>query len=409
MISIEQRIESRNVKYGKRIVNQSHPDQPRLIFGLRKNISELGIWYNLFILVFHHFKNPLKCLSVLRRLVAIRKQVLGDFQLQKFVMANGKYYWDLYTPGCKSNAFTKYMEGEINRFEPLNVETNQFTHVFMAITKKCGMRCEHCFEWDALNGKEKLTKNDLQFMISKLNKIGVGQVQFSGGEPLLRIDDLINVLSETNDDIEYWVNTSGHGLTKENAKRLHDAGLTGVLISLDHFDDEQHNHFRGHKNAFYWAMEGVKNALENKLIPAFSICVTKSFATRENLIKYATLAKELGVYFIQILEPKAVGHYKGKDIALEPDHIKILESFYLDLNYDKKFNDFPLITYHGYHQRRVGCFASGNRSFYIDTDGDVHSCPFCHSKSGSFLNSDHSKNIEQLKQKSCQSFQKALI
>ena len=409
MASIENTIEGGNVKYFEKTFHRSYSDQPRIISGFRKNISELNIWFSLFQLVFNHFRNPLKCLSILRKLVDIRKQVLGEFQLQKFVKANGKYYWDLYTPGFKTKAFTKFMEGEIDRFEPLNIDTNQFTHVFMAITKKCGMRCEHCFEWDALNGKEKLTETDLHLMVSKLNKIGVGQVQFSGGEPLLRVDDLINVLSRTNNNIEYWVNTSGHGLTMENAKKLHDAGLTGVLISLDHFDDQKHNLFRGHKNAFHWAMQAVNNALENKLIPAFSICVTKPFITRENLIQYATLAKELGVYFIQILEPKAVGHYKDKAVELQAEHIKILESFYLDLNYDKKFVDFPLITYHGYHQRRTGCFASGNRSFYIDTDGDIHSCPFCHSKTGSFLNSDHSKSIEQLKLKSCQSFKKAII
>ncbi len=33
-----------------------------------------------------------------------------------------------------------------------------------------------------------------------------------------------------------------------------------------------------------------------------------------------------------------------------------------------------------YHQRRVGCF-SGSRSVYVDSVGDVHACPFCHTKS----------------------------
>ena len=409
MISIENKIESENVNYFDTSFEQTYTNRPKIISGFQKGISELNIWFSLYRMVSQHFRNPLKCLSILRKLVDIRKKVLGEFQLQKFVKANGKYYWDLYTPGFKSLAFTKYMEGEIDRFEPLDVETNQFTHVFMAITKKCGMRCEHCFEWDALNGKEKLTKSDLKFMISKLNKIGVGQIQFSGGEPLLRVDDLICILSGSSNKSEYWVNTSGHGLTMENAKKLYEAGLTGVLISLDHYDETEHNLFRGHKNAYHLAMQAVNYALANHLIPAFSICVTKTFVSRENLLQYATLAKELGVCFIQLLEPKAVGHYKGKDVGLEPEQIKILETFYEDLNYNKDFREYPLVTYHGYHQRRIGCFASANRSFYIDTDGDMHSCPFCHSKTGSFLKLDHSESLEQLKQKSCQSFKKALI
>ena len=45
-----------------------------------------------------------------------------------------------------------------------------------------------------------------------------------------------------------------------------------------------------------------------------------------------------------------------------------------------KYKKYPILLYHGYHQRRVGCFA-GSRSVYIDSAGDVHSCPFCHTKS----------------------------
>jgi MoaA/NifB/PqqE/SkfB family radical SAM enzyme len=121
-------------------------------------------------------------------------------------------------------------------------------------------------------------------------------------------------------------------------------------------------------------------------------------------MEYAELAKKMGVSFIQILEPKAVGHYKGQDVALTVEQEKIIESFYLKMNYDKKYRQYPIICYHGYYQRKVGCFAAGDRNLYIDTDGDMHACPFCQTKMGSALSQDVAHYITQLQSKGCHSF-----
>ena len=122
---------------------------------------------------------------------------------------------------------------------------------------------------------------------------------------------------------------------------------------------------------------------------------------------YADFAKSLGVSFIQILEPKAVGHYKDKDVLLTKEHEAILTKFYLQMNYEKKYSGYPIITYHGYHQRQIGCFGSGNRNLYVDTDGDIHACPFCRQKMGNVLSDDLSASIENLQAAGCRDFQPA--
>jgi len=392
------------------LIDHTISDQlPKNVSGLNKEVAETIIRWKIFLIVFRHFKNPFKCLKILNKLDYLRRQVLGNNRLQKFVKFNGKYYWDLYTPGCNSKAFIKYIESEINRLQPLKSKTNEFNHVFMAITKQCVLRCEHCFEWDSLNEKDVIMSSDLRSMIIKLNNIGIGQIQFSGGEPMMRIDELTEAMKDNTENIEYWINTSGHLLTPKNAKKLKDSGITGVLISLEHYDLEQHNKFRGHPKAYQWAIQGTRNAINQGLLTAFSICVTKEFISRKNLMKFASMAKKLNVHFIQILEPKAIGHYKGKNVSLNHEQLKLLDSFYLDMNYNKKYAEFPLITYHGYHQRRVGCFASGNRSFYIDTNGDMHSCPFCHSNKGNFIGNGYLENMKRLKNSPCHSFEKATI
>ena len=60
----------------------------------------------------------------------------------------------------------------------------------------------------------------------------------------------------------------------------------------------------------------------------------------------------------------------------------------------------------GYHQRRVGCF-SGSRSVYVDSAGDVHACPFCHTKSYNIIQLVRNKEKAlPVKENKCPLFEK---
>src|SRR4029078_8164631 len=135
--------------------------------------------------------------------------------------------------------------------------------------------------------------------------------------------------------------------------------------------------FRGFNNSFEDVMQAVHVARENGLLITLTVCVTRSFTTWENLMAYEKLVKRLQVPFIQLLEPKAIGHYEGKPVSLDESHYALLERFYMLLNLDPAYRDYPVIIYHGYHQRRMGCLAGGNRTLYIDSEGYVNACPFC--------------------------------
>jgi MoaA/NifB/PqqE/SkfB family radical SAM enzyme len=221
------------------------------------------------------------------------------------------------------------------------------------------------------------------------------------------VDDIVSLLLSSQPGTDFWIFTSGYNLTAINAKKLKKAGLTGVVVSLDHYDPDQHNRFRGYSKSFEWVKEAVKNATEAKLVTALSFCVTASFLSESNLMEYADLARKMGVAFIQILEPRATGHYHGMQVSLNGEQLKILEEFYLKLNYNKQYREYPIICYHGYYQRRIGCFGSGDRSLYID--GDLHACPFCRAKAGSSLSGDLDQCIEELLKAGCHQFEKSKL
>ena len=379
--------------------------KPEMLSGVKKALAEMKIRTTLLSIIMKHFHNPITVIKVLLKLDSLRRQVLGDHRLKKIAKIEGRHYWDLYTPGCPSPAFTRYIEGEINRLVPQNIGGNRFSNVFMAITKKCGLQCEHCYEWESLNKKETLDLDHLKEIVGELQRKGIGQIQFSGGEPLLRLDELCNIMESAHPTTEFWINTSGHKLTDANARKLRASGLKGATISLDHFNAYEHNRFRGNEKSYQWALSAIENAQRNNIVTGLSLCVTQNFTTKGNLMQYLELARTLGVSFIQVLEPRAVGHYKGRHVDLEPGQIKLLHEFYTEVNSSKKYRNYPIITYHGYHQRNVGCFGSGNRSFYIDTDGDMHACPFCQKKSGSASPTCFDASLQNLRNIGCHAFE----
>ncbi|HSB91993.1 MAG TPA: radical SAM protein [Flavitalea sp.] len=351
----------------------------QILKGWKRKWIELKVGLHILQIAIKNYHTVSQSIKALQGLYQLKKSVLGAIQT-KIIKLNGRYYHYLYAPGYPSKAFDKYIEAELHRIIPISKKTNRLTFIIFAITKKCPLQCEHCLEWNNLNKSESFTLNELKAVLSRFETDGISQFHLSGGEPMVRIKDLEQLVRYGSRDSEFYVLTSGFNFTIANAKLLKNAGLTGVIISLDHFDPQIHNSFRGFKNSFQDVIKAVHIAHEFKLLITLSICVTRSFVNWDNLIEYAKLAKQLDVAYIQLLEPKAVGHYAGQDVSLQMDQLDMLNNFYQTLNFDPAYADYPIVVYHGYHQRTVGCFSAGNRMLYIDSEGYVNACPFCHTK-----------------------------
>ncbi|MCF7567652.1 radical SAM protein [Sabulilitoribacter arenilitoris] len=383
---------------------EHHLNKNKVISGFEKEWVHFKIKVSLAIIIITTYSNFRDWVLAFKYLVNLRKKFLGNYKLNKMIKANGKYYMGLYTPGWNDAIYKKFIVSQLNDFKKTKLSVNRFNSVFLAITKKCALQCKHCYEWENLNKKDVLSPDIIKQIVSRLQKKGVSQIQFSGGEPLLKMDTLVDVISNSKKTTNFWVATSGFKLTENNAYRLKEAGLTGVIISLDHFNPEKHNAFRGFKDAYYWVEEAVKNANKTSLVVALSVCVTNEFISETNLMAYMELAKKLGVSFVQFLEPKPVGHFANKNVYLTSDNIKILETFYTKLNYEKAFKSFPIITYHGFYQRKIGCFNAGKKGMYVDTNGDMNACPFCHTKTGNVLDESFEHQLEVMSSKGCSSY-----
>lgn len=373
---------------------------PPLVWGPRKQVVKARIWMRVARLALEHCGGPVRAAAVLRRMVRERGQV-QRWTTQRYAHAGGRWFWNLYSPGFPSPAFDAWVRRELERADPEPGARPGLQTVVFAITRRCALRCEHCCEWEVLNRHEALTSAELTEIVTRIRRRGTGQLFLSGGEPLRRLGDVLAIAKAASPDVDVWILSSGHGLTAERARRLRDAGLTGVSLSVDHWDPERHDSFRGMPGAFAAAAAAAMHARDAGLVVALSLCPTREFVSDENLGRYLDMAAGLGASFVQLLEPKAIGHWAGRDVTLAPHQQRMLDAFALRTNADPARRHLPAVSYPDGASRASGCRGAGDRHLYIDTDGSVHPCPFCRESAGCALDGDFDDTLAALQARGC--------
>ena len=123
----------------------------------------------------------------------------------------------------------------------------------------CNQKCLHCYAaGQPLSDTPELTTAQWKEILAKLRAANVPQVTFTGGEPTLRAD-----LVELVDAAQWFVtrlNTNGRLLTPELCRRLYEASLDSVQVTLYSHDPAVHNALVG-AEGFDDTVTGIKNAV----------------------------------------------------------------------------------------------------------------------------------------------------
>ena len=117
----------------------------------------------------------------------------------------------------------------------------------VSLTDRCNLRCTYCMPAEGLEWfPTAQTLNDeetLRLIRIAVEDLGIRQVRFTGGEPLMRrsLEKIVAATKKMRTDEgtapQTAITTNGLGLDKRAAK-LAEAGLDRVNISLDTLDPE---------------------------------------------------------------------------------------------------------------------------------------------------------------------------
>ncbi|MBV9379854.1 MAG: GTP 3',8-cyclase MoaA, partial [Streptosporangiaceae bacterium] len=112
------------------------------------------------------------------------------------------------------------------------------TDLRVSLTDRCNLRCAYCMPPEGLDwlpSPEILTDDEVIRLVRVgVERLGIREVRFTGGEPLLRrgLAEIVRRTAELRPRPEISLTTNGIGLTRTVAT-LREAGLDRVNVSLD--------------------------------------------------------------------------------------------------------------------------------------------------------------------------------
>jgi heme b synthase len=196
-------------------------------------------------------------------------------------------------------------------------------------TRNCNLSCVHC-RASATMGPH-LGELDTQEgfrLLDQIAEVGKPIVILTGGEPLLRADIFEIAQYGTRLGLRMVMAPNGTLITEDIARRLAEAGIQRLSISLDGASADTHDEFRKVSGAFDGALRGIEHVKRAGL--PFQINTTVTQTNLDQIPKIQQLAVELGAvaHHIFLLVPTGRGKYIVDQSITAAEYERTLNWFY---------------------------------------------------------------------------------
>lgn len=197
---------------------------------------------------------------------------------------------------------------------------------FVVFMQGCPLRCKYCHNpdsWLLSDGEEKSVESLTAEIVKYKNYYGAkGGLTVSGGEPLLQIEFVTNLLKSVKQQgINTAVDTSGFTFNFENEEvvKLHeelDKYVDLYLLDIKHISDEKHKELTGvsNKNTLAYAKwlsgRGKRIWIRHVLVPNLT-------DNDSDLQELSNFIKTLNVEKVEVLPYHTMGEVKYQKLGLD--------------------------------------------------------------------------------------------
>ncbi|GAA2409057.1 GTP 3',8-cyclase MoaA [Streptomyces glaucosporus] len=270
------------------------------------------------------------------------------------------------------------------------------TDLRVSLTDRCNLRCTYCMPEEGLQWLARpdlLTDDEIVRLVGiAVTRLGVREVRFTGGEPLLRpgVVGIVERCAALDPRPELSLTTNGIGLER-TAGALREAGLDRINVSLDTLDPEVFERMtrrRRHADV----LRGLEAAREAGLAPVKVNAVLMPGLNDTEAPGLLSWAIEHGyeLRFIEQMPLDAQRGWRREDMVTAQDVLASLRTrFTLTPEGGESRGSAPAerwIVDGGPH--RVGVIASVTRPFCracdrtrLTADGQVRTCLFAREES----------------------------
>lgn len=238
-------------------------------------------------------------------------------------------------------------------------------------TSACNLKCTGC--WAAEYGQKlNMSYDTLNSIISQGKQLGTYFYLYSGGEPLVRKDDIIK-LCEAHPDCAFTAFTNGTLIDESFADEMLRVKNFVPAISVEGFDTD--TDFRRGKGTFA-KVERAMSILRKKKLPfGISCCYTSKNVEIIGSEEYFDAMVEWGAKFCWFFTYMPVGAQAVPELMVTAEQRAWMY---------KKVREFrdtkPLFTLDFWNDGEYsqGCLAGGRRYLHINANGDMEPCAFIH-------------------------------
>ncbi|CAN5172017.1 GTP 3',8-cyclase MoaA [soil metagenome] len=259
----------------------------------------------------------------------------------------------------------------------------------ISVTEKCSLRCTYCMPEQGLPNiprENLLTATEIARLVGiGVRDLGVHDIRFTGGEPLMRADlaEIVARSSEVAGDASISLTTNGIGLDKRVAE-LVVAGLTRINISLDTVDRDHYARLtrRDRLPAVFAGIEAAKLAGLTPL-KINAVLMRDTLAGAADLLEWA-LANGVRLRFIEQMPLDADEQWARDNMVDASELLDVLGSRFELTSPGREDPSSPAEEWlvNG-GSATVGIIASVTRSFCsacdrtrVTAEGTVRSCLF---------------------------------
>jgi len=236
---------------------------------------------------------------------------------------------------------------------------------------QCNLRCVGCYS--GLYAREKgLSYDLLDRVLAEAREIGCLFIVFSGGEPLIRRDDLFPLIEKYH-DMYFMFYTNGTLINDSVADDLYRLGNAGAVMSLEGL--EEATDARRGVGVYRKVMDAMGRLKERGVPFGTSLTVTRKNIEQITSSEFFEHLYNMGVMIAWFFLFMPVG--KDPDVSLMPTPE---QREYLRQRGKALRSEFPMFIADFWNDAPYvgGCIAGGKNYLHITPKGDVEPCVFTH-------------------------------
>lgn len=242
------------------------------------------------------------------------------------------------------------------------------------ITHQCNLRCVHCLSSSSTESPGELDFNECRGIADQLATLKIFEINFGGGEPLLK-DFFLPLLDYIHTKgIVTCVSTNGTVFTDEAVAFFTGNPLVNVQVSLDGATPEVNDRIRG-QGTFHRIIHGIER-LAGRDIPLSINTVVTSLNFRQ-LSELKELAGSYGAWLrVSRFRPSGRARESWEKLRLNPEQLQELSDWLSDDPTILTGDSFFSISQDGRRHLGLDMCGACKMTACIDPGGSVYPCAF---------------------------------